>query len=239
MKKHILLLASVLSITLIFTSCLSTDEINEPEKVITVSAVGEVNLTPDIVTFNIEASEVRDTTSLALNATNEKISKVLKILDIHGIEKKDIKTNSINLYPQYDWKDGERKLIGQSASQSLNIKLRDISQLGSIIDEVGKISNINLYSINYDKDDKQSAYNEARELAVKYAIEKATILANAAGLEIKDTISISEGSSPFVSYNRVNSSKMMMAESASGYSTETPSGELTISTSVNIIFTME
>ncbi len=237
MKKHFLLIASVLSITLLFTSCLSTDDLCE--KVITVSAVGEVNLTPDIVTFNIEASEVRDTTSQALKATNEKISKVLKILELHNVSTKDIKTNSINLYPQYEWKDGERRLIGQSASQSLQIKLRDISQLGSIIDEVGKISNINLYSINYDKDDKQTAYNEARELAVKYAIEKANILANAADMQIKEAISISEGSPAYVSYNRVNSSKMMMAESASGYSTETPSGELTISTTVNIIFTME
>jgi len=237
MKKHFLLIASVLSITLLFTSCLSTDDLCE--KVITVSAVGEVNLTPDIVTFNIEASEVRDTTSKALNATNEKISKVINILELHNVAKNDIKTNSINLYPQYEWKDGERHLVGQSASQSLQIKLRDINKLGSIIDEVGKISNINLYSINYDKDDKKAAYNEARELAVKYALEKANILANAAGMEIKEAISISEGSPAYVSYNRVNSSKMMMAESAAGYSTETPSGELTISTTVNIIFTME
>lgn len=239
MKKTIIFITSLLLTTLLFTSCLSSKNLDDNKKVITVSASGEVLLTPDIVTFNIEASETQKTTSEALNKSNEKINKVLHILYKYGIADKDISTNSIQLNPQYNWEDGKRILIGQHASQSLNIKLREIESLGKIIDEVSKISNINLYSIRFDKDDKTEAYNEAREKAVKNAISKANILAKAANMKVKDPISISEGSiSPYTSYDRINSPKMVMAESAS-YSTEVPSGELKITTSVNIIFTME
>lgn len=239
MKKTSLLIIFILSTLSLFTSCLSPKSIEENQKVISVSSSGEVNISPDIVTFNIEASETKKTTSEALNTTNEKINKVLQILYKYGIADKDISTNSINLNPQYNWEDGKRILIGQNASQSLNIKLREIDKLGKIIDEVGQISNINLYYIRFDKDDKTQAYNLAREKAVKNAITKATILATAANMKLIEPISISEGSSsPYIAYDRVNSPKMMMAETAS-YSTETPSGELTISTTVNIIFTME
>ncbi|MGD1823251.1 MAG: SIMPL domain-containing protein [Pleomorphochaeta sp.] len=238
MKKNKLIIFSLFAISLLFTSCLSSKDINKEQKIISISAIGQVNLTPDIVTFNVEANETKKTTSEALNTTNKKISKVLEILYRYGINDTDISTNSLNLYPQYNWEDGKKLLIGQNASQSLKIKLRDIDKLGKIIDEIGQIENINLYSIKFDKDDKSEAYTKARELAVKNAIEKATTLANAANMTLLTPISISEGSaSSYVSYDRVNS-KMMMAE-ASSYSTETPSGELTISTTVNIIFTME
>ncbi len=239
MKKNIIFIASIFLIASLFTSCLSSKDLDENQKVITVSASGEVLLTPDIVTFNIEASEIKKTTSEALNTTNEKINKVLKILYKYGVPDKNISTNSINLNPQYNWDKGERILIGQNASQSLKIKLHQIDSLGKIIDEVGQISNINLYSIRFDKDDKTNAYNTAREKAVKNAIEKANLLAKTANMTLKDPISISEGSiSPYTSYDRVNSPKMMMAESAS-YSTDVPTGELKIKTSVNIIFAME
>ncbi len=239
MKKNITLILSIAVVSLILTSCLSSGNIESNEKLITVSASGSVTLTPDMATFNVEASETKKTTSEALNETNKKINEVLTILYKYGIDDKDISTNSINLSPRYNWEDGKQILIGQSASQSINVKLKNIDVLGKIIDEIGSISNINLYSINFDKEDKESAYNEARTKAVQNAIAKATTLVEAANMELGEPISISEGSiSPYVSYDRVNSSKMLMTESAMA-PTQTPTGELTITTSVNIIFNMK
>jgi uncharacterized protein YggE len=95
-----------------------------------------------------------------------------------------------------------------------------------------------LYSINFDKEDKTEAYEEARILAVKNAIKKASTLVIAANMELGDPITINEGSSPYISYDRGNSTKMMVSEAAS-YSTQTPSGELTITSDVSITFLMK
>lgn len=238
MKNKITLLFSLILISVILTSCLNSKQLNESDKYISVSASGEVTLSPDIATFNVQVDETQKTTSLALNEANKKMSQVLKILYKYEIADKDISTNSINLNPQYNWEDGKQILIGQNARQSISVKLKDLSQLGKIIDEISEISNINLYSINFDKEDKTIAYEEARALAVKNAIAKAKTLSSAANMELGKPISISEGSTPSYVYDRVNSSKMMMAE-ASSYQTQTPTGELTISTSVNIIFEMK
>ena len=238
MKKKIALVTSIIFISIILTSCLSSEDLNNT-KVISVSASGDVTLSPDIATFTVEVNETEKTTSEALNSANKKMAEVLRILYSHNIADKDIATTSLNLSPQYNWEDGKRILIGQSASQSINVKIRNIDDLGKIIDEIGKISNINLYSIRYDKEDKTASYEEARIKAVKNAIAKATTLANAANMELGEPISISEGTTPaYSTYNRLNTAKMMVAESAS-YDTQMPTGELLISTSVNIIFTLE
>lgn len=238
MKKKIALFTSIIFISIILTSCLSSRDINN-QKVISVSASGEVTLTPDIATFTVEVNETEKTTSEALNSANKKMTEILKILYKYNVADKDIATNSLNLNPQYNWEDGKRILIGQSASQSINVKIRNVDNLGKIIDEIGKITNINLYSIRYDKEDKTASYEEARIKAVKNAIAKANTLANAANMELGEPISISEGSTPsFSTYNRVNTAKMMVAESAS-YDTQLPTGELLISTSVNILFALK
>ena len=238
MKKNITLIITLIFISLLLTSCMSSADGMKNEQRISVSAKGGVTLSPDIATFRVEADETRKTTSEALNAVNKNMATVLQILSSYKIADKDIATNSISLNPQYNWEDGKRVLIGQNASQSLSVKLRDIDQLGKIIDEISKITNINLYSINFDKEDKTEAYEEARILAVKNAIKKASTLANAADMELGEPLTINEGSSPYVSYDRANSSKMMVSE-ASSYNTQTPSGELTITSDVSVTFLMK
>ena len=239
MKKKIALISSIIFISIILTSCLSSEDMNNNQKVISVSASGEVTLSPDIASFTVEVNEIEKTTSLALNAANKKMAEVLKILYSYNIADKDIATNSLNLNPQYNWEDGKRILIGQAASQSINVKLRDLDNLGKIIDEISNVSNINLYSIRFDKEDKTQSYEEARIKAVKNAMAKANTLASAANMELGDPISISEGSTPaYTTYNRVNTAKMMVAESAT-YDTQMPTGELSITTTVNIIFDLK
>ncbi len=239
MKKKITLIMSLIVVSLLLTSCLSSRDLEHNEKLITVSASGEVSITPDIVTFNIEVNETKKTTSEALNAANKKMDEALKILYTYNIADKDISTNYLNLNPQYTWDEGKRELVGQVASQSIKVKLRNIDDLGKIIDDIGNITNINLYSIQFDKEDKSEAYEQARIKAVENAMSKAQTLSSAANMELGEPISISEGSTPsYISSNRYSTSKLMVAEAAS-YDTQTPSGELTISTTVNIIFEMK
>ena len=139
MNKKTSLIVGILLITVFLTSCLSSQDVKSDDKLLSVSASGEVTLSPDIVTFTVQVNETEQTTSEALNLTNKKISKVLEILYSYNIEEKDVATNSINLNPQYVWEDGNRILTGQSATQSLSVKLRNVNNLGKIIDELSKI----------------------------------------------------------------------------------------------------
>lgn len=238
MKNYIKNIAIVLFVALLLVSCTAFDNKNNQQiTTCSVSATAEVTVDPDIALFTIEVSEIADTTKKALNQANFKMSALLQTLRDFGILEKDMKTTSINLRPEYNWIDGKQELIGQRARQSVSIKLRDLDKLGNIIDNLSEISGISLGSIVFDKEDKSTAIEEARILAVRKAEQQAKLYAQTTGMELGYPLDINSNSyspSPY-RMNTLAKSAVMYDESAS-YSTETPVGQSTITSTVNIVY---
>jgi uncharacterized protein YggE len=235
----VLIMACILAGTITLTSCSSMAGMKNSKTVRTVSVTGNgsVNLTPDMASFNVQVSETRDTTSEALNAMNEKTSTIFDILDAYNIENKDRKTNSINLRTDYDWVDSKQVVVGQVASQSINVKLRDLDQLGSIIDKLSTVNEINLGSINYNTEDTDEAETEARIMAVEDAREKAQSIADAENMTLGLPISINNSSSDLNIRNYPNMMEAVSLKSVStSVSTQAPTGEITITGQVNIVY---
>lgn len=181
---------------------------------ITVTGTGVAKSTPDSVSFSVSIDEIADSTSEALSLANAKVSEVYAALNKNGIPTRDAETSSISIAPRYEWKDGERVLKGQGVNQSITVKINEYSKeddnrLGAIIDDLGKISGIQIGSIQFMLKDKSALYKEARKLAVKNAMEKVEDFAAEANLTVKNISAISEGSSS----NAVFNSRMYLAES--------------------------
>jgi len=101
--------------------------------------------TPDILILNLSVEETKKTTQEAQTKVNEKINKIKKILKNKKIKDSDIQTKNINIYPEYDYKrDEERILKWYRASHTISITIKDANLennwiWGKIIDEVSKI----------------------------------------------------------------------------------------------------
>lgn len=245
MKKSInkfLFLFAITISAIAFTSCSSLSKMNQSSltvpRTINVSGSGSVNATPDITTFSIQISETRDTSSLALKAMNEKIAAVLKICDTYKIQEKDRKTNSINLRTDYDWIDSKQVINGQVASQSISIKLRNIEDLGPIIDSLSEVNEISIQYISFSKENTDKEAEQARLLAIDDAYNKALSMANAAGMILKSPITINNTSSP-VNYNYPTMLKSSSMEVAyDNRTTQAPTGEVKITGNVVIMYEM-
>jgi hypothetical protein len=245
MKKSInkfLILFAIAVSAITLTSCTSLPLMGESTlptiRTISVSGSGSVNATPDISTLSVQISETEDTSSEALQAMNEKMSSVLKICDIFEVQEKDRRTNSINLRTDYDWIDSKQVVNGQVASQSISIKLRDIDNLGPIIDELSKINKIIIGSISFSKENTDAEASQARILAVEDAYQKALEIAKAAGMFLKCPITINNTSSP-VNYNYPTMMKSSSMEVAyDNRSTQAPTGEVKITGQVIIMYEM-
>lgn len=205
---------------------------------ISVNGTGSLNVEPDMATFNISISQTKSTTSDALQATNKKVSEVLEALNEFNISKKDIKTNSINLNTEYEWIDNKQQIKGQRASQSISVKLRNLNSIGPIIDRLGNINEISLGSISMSKEDTSEEMKQARVLSVIDAKTKAQELANAAGMKLGMPLSISYGNSSNNNYySPVLMKSALRADSVSeSYSTQAPTGEIELFSSVSIIY---
>ena len=207
---------------------------------VSVSGTGIVYLKADIVTFSINVNETADTTAEAQQKTNEKMTRILEIRRAFDIKDDDISTTALNFSSEYYWDNGRQIKTGESVSQTVYVTMKDLDQFPKLADELGtKLTGISFYNVSFDSTQKEAAYAKARELAYQKAREKAELYAGSAGLEISRPVSISEG---YISYGSANYKRNDMvfmeqaAATAAGYDTQTPTGLLSASIDVSVVF---
>ena len=169
-----------------------------------VSGEGKVVTVPDVAqfSFGLLTQGGRDIANLQKDNTT-KINKIIDFIKSSGVDAKDIETLSYNLEPRYQNyscpSDGfesmpcpPSEIIGYSVSQSVSIKIRDFSKIGSILSGVVKNGANNVSQLSFTIDDPESAESEAREKAVAQAKKKAMSIARAGGFGLGRLLSINE-----------------------------------------------
>ena len=236
MRKAILSAMAVL----ILAIPLSAAEGDGYTPTISVSGSAEVSMKPDTASFSITASFTRGTTSEASAEASAMIGDAIAILTgSFGITEEDLETSFISASPEYRWVDDERVLVGQKATQTLEVSVHDLDSIGGIYDQLMSLSGITLSDVTLDKEDKSEAYREARMKAVLDARAKADAFAEAAGISVGNVLSISDGSSYTAPLYRSANLMLASADSAEGSSASFYSGDISVSASVDIIYAIE
>jgi uncharacterized protein YggE len=214
---------------------------------ITVTGKGDVSAVPDIAQISFTIRNKDKTVTNAQKVVTDKINQSLAFLKASGIDEKDIKTESYNSYPQYEWFDskvlctsnycppsGKQVLTGYEVSQSITVKVRNTDKTGDIIDGLGKLNITELNSPNFTIDNEDGLRADARAQAIEDAKSKAKILAKQLGVRLGDIVSFDEnGNSPIPMYY----DKAMTVGGAPEVSTPTlPTGENKIQSNVTIVF---
>ena len=239
--KKLTFIAFLAIICFAISSCstLSGTPGTQSSTTVSVSGTGIVYLKADIVTFSINVNETAPTTAEAQQLTNEKMTKILDILKTFGIKDDDISTTALNFNSEYYWDNGKQIKTGEAVSQTVYVTMKELDQFPKLADELGsKLTGISFYNVNFDSTQKEAAYSKARELAYEKALEKAELYAKSAGLTISRPITISEGYMSYGSANYKRNDMVMMAEAAAAptYGTQTPSGLLSASIDVSVVF---
>ncbi len=208
---------------------------------ISVSGTGVVFAKPDMATISIGIMEIGKTTKEAQEKANFKINRVLELLKENGLSDKDIATSQLRFNIEQQW-DSEKRIyieLGRKVEQTINIKIRqlqnDMDKVSTILDELGNVDRIYIHSINFDVEDKEPLYTQARERAYNKAVDKGEQFAELSKLTLGKPLSISEDTGSF----SAPVGNFMLSESKSlGYSGDTslPSGEIKISYNTNVIF---
>lgn len=153
---------------------------------ITLSADGTVKVTPDAVLINATVSVVGASTADALSATSTTSSAVRQALKANGVAIKDIATQSITVYPEYDYSNTISKLIGYRASQSFIITVHNASFAGALVDAIVTTggNNIQVNSVAPYISSSEASLEGARTMAVKAATVKAKSYAKLLGVTL-------------------------------------------------------
>lgn len=158
--------------------------------VISVSGKGEVITTPDIATFTFGVTEEAGTVEVAQKNTTEKTNAILDYLKKSGVEDKDIKTTSYNIYPRYDYVStsygyGSKQILAAYVvSQTIEIKARKLEDAGKLLSGIGEFGATNVSGLSFTRDDENKLVRSARDMAVQDARTQAKALAKSLGVRL-------------------------------------------------------
>ncbi len=166
-----------------------------------VSGMGKVFMNPDTAILNIGIETEGETSKKAQEKNKEKSQEVIETLKEAGIDEKDIKTQWYNIYPNYNYSQyGGRKFLGYQANHNLTIKIRDKEKVPEILDQVTESGVTNIGNVQYVVEDKEAAYDEARQKAAKDAKQKAGKLGEVFGFSVGRLVQVEELMNNFSPY---------------------------------------
>ena len=210
-------------------------------RTIHVTGNGSVTGEPDIATLNLGVSVEKPTVTEAREEAASAMTALIDSLKANDIAEKDINTENFSIYPQYDYKEGERILRGYRVNNTVRAKVRELETLSDVIDDAAGAGgdSIVVNSIQFMIDDTTPLQTQARSLAVKDAEAKAQTLADASGVVLGKPVTITETTyyqSPPIAYATAEAD---FAEDGERTSTPIIPGELTVTVNVTVIYEIE
>lgn len=231
---------AVLALALMLSACGPTT-INQaaPEnlRTLNVNGLGQVYLTPDIAYINIGVNTQSASASESVATNKEQSNAVIEAIKNAGVDAKDIHTTNFSIWsnPQYD-EFGQISGTNYVVDNTVNVTVRDLNSLGSLLDSAVNAGANSIYSIQFDVADKTAAVKEARASAVEDAKTQAQELAEAAGLSLGDIQNISFYESSPIAYFEGKGGGGGDAASAA---VPIQPGQLAISVTVSMTYTIK
>jgi hypothetical protein len=167
------------------------DTICDTGRSIQVSGTAVVNVVPDRVLIQMGVQSNGSTPQNVETTNSITISSVIQALKALGIEEKDIVTDWYVIEPLYD--DYSSLYIkGYRIHNLVAITLRDISKVNQVIIAALNAGANQVVNVEFYLSDLRKYRDQARQLAMVAAQEKAGDLASAAGAETGCVMNINE-----------------------------------------------
>jgi uncharacterized protein YggE len=156
-----------------------------------VSGTAVVNVTPDRVLIQLGVQSNGRTPQLVEAANSATIYRVIQAIKKEKVEEKDIVTDNYVIDPIYEDYDS-LQIKGYRIYNMVAITLRDITKVNDIIVAALGAGANQVVNVEFYLSDLRKYRDQARDLAMVAAGEKAQDLAEAAGAEAGCVLSISE-----------------------------------------------
>ena len=226
--------AALIALTLVggIAASLPAEAATTATRYVTVNSDGSVKVTPDAVRLNANVSVVAGSNKEALAKTSTSAAAVRAALTAAGIAKADIATQSISVYPEYNYtQDKGSVLIGYLGSQGFVVTIKNAENAGAVVDAVVAAGgdNLQIQGVTPFVLDSSKATESARANAVKNAKAKAASYAKLLDTKLGRVNYLVENSSP-VNYPPV----MAMAKAADSEATVVDLGQQDVTVSITI-----
>jgi uncharacterized protein YggE len=208
MKKRLLILSTALAVLVLAVSAWgcgsfssggsdsSQANVSQQNNGIWVTGIGKVTVTPDVAVVSLGVQAQASTVADAQQQATKSMADVMTALKANSVADKDIATTYYSITPVYSYNPdtGKQTLEGYSISNTATVKIRNVGNAGMVIDAVaaagGDYTRINSVTLTVDKPEQYN--NQARELAMNDAANRAKQLAQLSGVKLGKATYINE-----------------------------------------------
>jgi uncharacterized protein len=200
---------------------------------LSISAQAEASRAPDIATLSSGVVTQAADANAAMRANAEQMSRLMGAIKAAGIAERDVQTSGINLSPQYRYAENQPPVItGYQASNTVNLKVRDIGKLGQVLDALVASGANQINGPTFEIEDAEGVQDIARADALKKAQARAEVYAASLGMRVRRIVSISEGGS----FQPPRPMMAMRAMQQDSMATSVSPGETTLSANLDVVF---
>ncbi|MEQ8802957.1 SIMPL domain-containing protein [Haliea sp.] len=214
-----------------------------PQPQIRVTGEGRAMLVPDMAMLNLTVTREGATAREALDANSTAMQEVLAAMRNAGIGERDLQTAQFSIQPRYrhhrpdaSGQQEPPEIVGYTVSNSLVVRVRELEEVGAILDRSVSLGVNQGGNIQFLNDDPAAALEQARVAAVKDALQRAATLTAAAGVKSGRILEIAEQSSQPRPMPMARAEMMMSADAGA---VPVAGGENTYSVTVTVTLALE
>jgi len=213
---------------------------------LTVQGDGQATMAPDVARVSFSVTNAASTVADAQAATTKQANAALEYVAGQGVADKDVKTLSYDISPQYSYPNpcpsgalcpaygGTPKIIGYQVSETIQVTMRDLSNIGVMLGGLGTLEVQNVNGPAFALDDSSAGYGAARADAIDKAKTQAKLLARQLGVRLGKIVNFSESAGGYP-YQPIYSMSASSADSKAA-TPSVPIGENTYNVSVSITY---
>lgn len=202
---------------------------------VTVQGEGIIKVKPDMATITIGVNNEGNDAKEVKKENDKATDAVIKYLKKAGIDAKDYQTERVYLNRNYDY---DKKKYYYKASQTISVKLKDLSKYDDLITGLTEAGVNNIQGVNFESSKQKEYEAQARREAMLDAQKKAKEYASAIGQSIGAAMMINESGSSYTPPVRM--AMAMSAEMDTMGSRETLAvGEIEVRAKVTVGFALK
>ena len=231
--KPTLILTVCLALLISFTSFAQSYSASDNLHGLRVSGSASVSAVPDQASLTFTIEQRGNKLSSLKTQVDQYTTALIDDLRQRDIPDRNIRSYQLNVYPQYDTSgDGKREQSGFVVMRSLEVTLPSLELYDQIIDLALAQGVTRVGQVQFEVSNQQQLYQQALQQAFNNARQKATFIADTAGVIIDGVLHIEEQSmsQPIM---------MQMAELDTRSKSPSLPGEQQIEARLNVIFSIK
>jgi uncharacterized protein YggE len=165
-------------------------------RTITVTGSGTAYGAPDVVQVGLGVDTSNADIQVAMNDASSRMNAVIQALKDGGVDAKDIRTESFNIYQDMSQAGPGAPQNAQPiyrVSTTVSVTVRQTDSVGDLLAAAVNAGANNVNYIQFGIEDQTALQSQARQLAVADARSRAEELAGLLGLTVGEPLQITEG----------------------------------------------